>query len=131
DTTDNGLKNNDAGVPGVTVSIFKSDGTLLNTTTTNSNGEYSFSGIPAKTLYYINFSTSGTGQFSPPSQGTWDNSSQVTQDNSGSGNINGQTPTFEADGTITNLNAGIYFGSNNGNINGNIFNDINGNGYAD
>ena len=59
---------NESGVPGVTVSLYRSDGTLVATTKTDAEGYYLFTGLlPGD--YYLSFVPALGYVFTPPNQG--------------------------------------------------------------
>jgi uncharacterized repeat protein (TIGR01451 family) len=55
DSNNNGIQDtNEVGVPNVVVKLYKADGTLVGTTTTDTNGKYNFINLPAGD-YYVQF----------------------------------------------------------------------------
>ncbi len=68
DLNANGVQDaNEPGIDGVTVELFKSDGTIMTTTTAN-GGQYSFDNlVPGD--YYVQFTLPGGYVFSPQNQG--------------------------------------------------------------
>jgi len=60
------------GVGGVTVSLYRSDGTLVDTVVTDSNGYYLFTNLPPG-QYYLTFTIPNRWVFSAPGQGGDDN----------------------------------------------------------
>ena len=104
DTNKDGLQNsNEQGLPGVTVSLYTSNGTLTQTTTTNSQGIYSFENVlPAE--YYLQFTLKEGYTFSLQNVGA-DDTIDSDADNTG------KTGTFTVvtnNETITIWDAGMY-----------------------
>lgn len=105
DSNENGIQDNgETGVANITVKLFKCDSTLYSVTTTNSNGEYSFT-VPGTDLgdYYIEFVLPDDYTFSPIDQG---NNDAVDSDADG----NGKTvcTTLSSGETDLTWDAGIY-----------------------
>lgn len=89
----------DAGEPGlagVTVKLYNSSNSLIGTTTTNSNGNYSFNDIPAGN-YYIEFTLPSGYVFSPKDQGGNDATDSDPNPS------NGQTATFTLNNGTSDL----------------------------
>ena len=60
----------ETGLPGVTVLLLRCDGTLVQSTTTDANGRYGFSGLPAGSYRLVFVAPAGTSYtVSPASQG--------------------------------------------------------------
>lgn len=69
DANTNGVQDDgEVGIPGVTVNLFKCDGTLAGSTTTDSDGNYSFSGLTPGSYYVMVVAPAGY-VFSPKKQG--------------------------------------------------------------
>jgi uncharacterized repeat protein (TIGR01451 family) len=104
DTNHNGIQDSgETGAQGVTVKVYRSDNTLINTTSTDSNGKYSFTGlIPGD--YYVIFSLPGGYNFSPLNQGG------DTAKDSDADLTTGRTATVTLAGGQDNptIDAGIY-----------------------
>ena len=104
DTNKNGLQNsNEPGISGVTVRLYTSNDTLSQTTTTNSQGIYSFDNVlPGD--YYLQFTIKDGYTFSSRNVGT-DDTIDSDADNAG------KTSTFTVltnNETITIWDAGMY-----------------------
>jgi protocatechuate 3,4-dioxygenase beta subunit len=74
DTDRNGVQDaGELGVPGVTVTLYDSNGNALRTTTTDGNGNYLFTGLTPGVPYSVGFSNLPTGYvFSPQDAGSND-----------------------------------------------------------
>ena len=129
DAVDNGIDAGDAAVSGVAVALYDDNNDLINTTTTDSNGNYEFDNLTDGVNYYVTFTMSGNGVFSPSNQDAPDDSSDVTTDNSVPGTISGKTSAFWVNGEVDDVDAGIFFGTNDATVSGTVFNDANGDGY--
>lgn len=104
DTNGNGIQDGgELGVPNVTVRLYASNGVLLLTTTTNSNGLYAFNNLQGGT-YYIAFVTSNN--FIDANIGSNDNIDSDVTGAFGPGTTS--LITVPPGATITNVDAGIY-----------------------
>jgi hypothetical protein len=69
DINANGIADSgETGVSGITVSLYRADGTLVQTVVTDSNGAYLFTNLPPGD-YYLTFSLPNGWVFSPSGQG--------------------------------------------------------------
>lgn len=118
---------NEPGVPGVTVTLFASNGTQLSVTTTNSNGGYQFTGlIPGS--YYVEFTNLPAGYvFTDKDAGA---NAQEAED-SDADPITGATEwvTLVAGQNYPDLDAGIY--TEKAGLGNFVWNDYNNNGLQD
>jgi len=122
DANGNGIQDaSDAGISGATVKLLSSTGTVLSTTTTGSNGSYSFNNLAAGT-YSIAFTT--------PSGYTPTLSNTGSNDAKDSDPVNGTVPNFAlaANQSNTSVDAGfipsvlvlgnrVWYDTNNDGIN--------------
>ena len=107
DSNDNGaLDSGEPGLGGVTINLFNSAGTPVATTTSASNGTYSFIGLPSGTYTIVETRPNGYGFSSPTTLS------------------NVSVPVA---GTVTGEN----FGNTLGSISGTVYVDINNNGTRD
>ena len=123
DLNANGIQDaGEPGVPGVSVSIYNSNGNLVGTTTTDANGEYLFIVSPGD--YYI--------EMSPPtgSIATAQDAGADDELDSDVGQISNQTPVFNmsAGEQDFSFDMGIVEVASLGNF---VWDDINGNGIQD
>ena len=109
----------ESGVPGVTVNLENSSGTVIATTTTNATGTYTFSDQAAGTYTVQVVSPSGD-TFSP--KGSSSTLLDSTVSSSGAASV-----TVGHGGTAT-VNAGLHGG---GTVSGVVFSDVNGDGSDD
>ncbi len=94
----------ESGIPGVTVELYKSDDTLVATTTTDANGIYHFYNLQSCCHYYLKFILPNGYAFSPKDQGSND-----TKD-SDADPTTGKTTTFSVSGgcSCNKWDAGMY-----------------------
>lgn len=151
DTANDGFGTGDAGVSGVTVELLNADGTaVLNTTTTNSIGTYTFAGLAAGT-YQVRLATanfSGAGALigfvsSTPSADNPNNDTDNDDNGIGAGSTIQSGPvTLAVDGEPTgdgdqnaNTNLTVDFGvvppRANVTLGDTVFRDANNNGTQD
>lgn len=94
------------GLPGVTVKLYTCQGFLVGTTTTDQNGNYSFTNInPGQ--YFVTFEPLNGFVFSPKDQG---NDDELDSD---ADPVTGETACFilPSGGTVTSADAGMYSSS--------------------
>jgi protocatechuate 3,4-dioxygenase beta subunit len=119
----------EAGVPGVTVTLYAADGTtVLGTTTTDALGNYSFTGLPAGD-YVVGFSNIPSGYtFSAANQGTDD-----ALDADADASTGGKTPVISLARGEENLtiDAGIYPAPGLASLGNYVWNDENRDGVQD
>ena len=104
DTDRDGIQDSgESGLDGVTVKLLNGSGTVLNTTTTGSGGQYAFTGLDAGT-YEIEFVKPTNYTISPKDQGGNDAL------DSDANPTTGQTGTFAVSSgqAITNIDAGMW-----------------------
>ncbi len=113
----------ETGIPGVVVNLYDCNDTLIATTTTDANGNYTFSNL-APGSYYVQFVKPAGYDFVLPDQGGDDNL------DSDANVTDGKTicTTLALGQTITNLDAGLV---PNGSIGDKVWNDTNNNGIQD
>jgi uncharacterized repeat protein (TIGR01451 family) len=105
DVNGNGIQDpGEPGIPGVTVTLFDSNGNQVAQTTTNAQGNYIFSNVPAGT-YVVGFTLPGAGYFfSPQNQGGDD-----AVDSDPNRNTGRTDPiTLTGGQNITTVDAGIF-----------------------
>lgn len=111
------------GIAGVTVTLYKSTGVMVSSTTTNASGNYSFTNqLPGS--YYIIFTEPAAYDFSPLDQGGNDAT------DSDANTTTGRTANFAlAEGqSNTTVDAGVLQQSGLGDL---VWNDLNGNGVQE
>ncbi|WP_322511357.1 SdrD B-like domain-containing protein, partial [Chloroflexus sp.] len=104
DRNANGIaEDGEEGVSGVTVRLYRSDGVLVGTTVTGSNGEYLFTNLPPGS-YYLEFELPNGWVFSPQGQGSDDGRDSDVDPNAQ------RTPVFTLTSGQTDFSwwAGIY-----------------------
>jgi len=112
----------EVGIESVEVNLYDGSGNLIDTTTTDANGYYSFAGL-APGDYYIQFARPSGYVFSPQDQGTDDT---VDSD----ADSTGKTATFilASGQTDTTLDAGMYETASIGDF---VWEDLDGDGVQD
>ena len=126
DANNNGIQDGgEAGIDGVTVTLFDTNGNVVATTTTNPDGSYQFTNVAPGT-YTVGFTNLPIGAtFSPANQGGDDDTDSDVL-------ASGQTAPFTvaAGQSITNIDAGLYTPTPIliGNF---VWNDLNENGIQD
>lgn len=129
DANGNGVQDaGEAGVPNVTVLLKDCSGNVLQSTTTNGNGNYSFGNLSAG-CYTIGVVLPGGFAYSPQDQGGNDNlDSDVNPGNGTTGNIN-----LGAGQNLANVDAGLVPQSGSGDtcIGDRTWRDNNANGIQD
>ncbi len=104
DRNANGIaENGEEGVSGVTVRLYRDDGTLVATVVTDSDGAYFFTNL-APGSYYLEFTLPNGWVFSPPSQGSDENRDSDVDPSAG------RTPVFALSNGQSDLSwwAGIH-----------------------
>ncbi len=120
DANGNGIDDGEPGVPGATIELLNGSGTVVGTTTTDANGNYTFGGLTPN-LYSIRVTNPGV-VFTTANVGADDD---VDSDADATGTTN---PVFLTSGlVITNLDVGVLPSS----ISDFVFTDTNGNGLQD
>jgi len=105
DTDADGNQDSEAGLEGVTVTLYNADGTEYATTTTDANGEYSFTDIPVGD-YYVEFTDPEGNTLTQPNATGNDNNDSDAEEN---GDGTSSSPTFSvAAGAPTVVDAGYY-----------------------
>jgi len=135
DLNKNGIQDggSEVGVPGITVLLYNSANVVVQTTTTNSNGFYLFTGLTAATNYTIGFANIPSGYGFSPLSGAVSvaNNSDV---NPATGRT-GVATTGAAGTTITYVDAGLIITPNTfdskASIGDKVWNDLNNNGIQD
>jgi hypothetical protein len=123
DANGNGIQDaGELGIAGVTVSLLDSNNQILETTVTNSNGNYNFSVVAG--TYYV--------EFTPPSGYNFATKNAAGSTNENDSNANLATGKTDAV-VVTNANdltidAGLYQPASIGDF---VWNDLNGNGIQD
>jgi len=129
DLNEDGLQDaNEPGVNGVTIQLYKSDGSLIaetitaNSTDLGSDGFYTFDLLTPGDYYLQALSIGSDYTQVNPSNDTIN--SDITE-----GNGQGTTETFTSlsGAIVSDIDVGLVF--NSGAINGNVFDDVSGNGY--
>ena len=124
DVNQNGIQDpNEEGAEGVIVNLLDCDGNELDTTTTNANGNYSFTDLDPNVDYIVEFELPAGFEFSPVDEGVDD----ALDSDAGA---NGRTPCIDLEPRENNttLDTGIYNPVNIGDF---IFYDTNRNGIQD
>ncbi|MBP0492577.1 SdrD B-like domain-containing protein [Pararoseomonas indoligenes] len=120
DANGNGVRDaGEAGITGATVQLLNSAGTAVATTTTDSNGTYSFTGVTPGT-YQVQFTAPNGAVFTAQDQGT---NEAVDSDVNGAGRT--ASIAVSSGGTISNVGAGAYVPVS---VSGRVFTDTNGDG---
>lgn len=128
DNNGNGVQDGEPGVANVTVQLKDCSGNVLQTTTTNSNGNYSFGNLSAG-CYTVTVLLPSGFAYSPQDQGGNDNTdSDVNPGTGTTGNIN-----LGAGQNLTNVDAGLVPQGGGGNtcIGDRTWRDNNANGLQD
>ncbi|MEQ1553672.1 MAG: SdrD B-like domain-containing protein, partial [Ferruginibacter sp.] len=111
----------EVGIAGATVNLLNAAGTVINTTTTNASGAYSFANLAPGT-YGVSFSTPAT--YTPTGSNLGGN--DATDSDPVSGTVTGIVLT--AGQTNNTIDAGFYIPASIGNY---VWNDVNANGIQD
>ncbi|MBI5858505.1 MAG: carboxypeptidase regulatory-like domain-containing protein [Sphingobacteriales bacterium] len=135
DLNKNGIQDggSEVGVPGITVLLYNSSNVVVQTTTTNSNGFYLFTGLTAATNYTVGFANipSGYGFSLQSGAVSVANNSDV---NPATGRT-GVATTGAAGTTITYVDAGLIITPNTfdskATLGDRVWNDLNNNGIQD
>jgi len=138
DANGNGIQDGgEAGISGIGVELRSCGGATLQSTTTNGNGNYTFSGLAAGcyVVRFVNVNTTAYA-FSPADQGGNDalDSDVTTLDSVTPGIVNGQTSNINlgAGQNLDTVDAGLIpQAANNGIIGDRVWKDTNGNGVQD
>lgn len=138
DANGNGIQDGgEAGIAGIEVQLRSCGGATLQTTTTNGNGNYTFSGLAAGcyVVRFVNVNATAYA-FSPANQGGNDalDSDVTAQDSVTPGIVNGQTDNINlgAGQNLDTVDAGLIpQAANNGAIGDRVWKDTNGNGVQD
>lgn len=123
DSSIEGIQDNgEIGIGGVTTTLHLSTGTIVQTTTTNATGAYSFTVRPGR--YYISFTLPSLYQFSPQNQGVFD------FNDSDANTSTGETAVFTITSGVDQLDwdAGMFRLAHVGDR---VWNDANYNGIQD
>ena len=135
DLNKNGIQDGGAeiGVPGVTVLLYNSANAVVASTTTDANGFYLFTGLPASTTYTVGFENIPAGYGFSPNAGavTVANNSDVNPSTGRTGTVT----TGAAGSIVTYVDAGIIdkptvFDSK-ATVGDRVWNDLNNNGIQD
>lgn len=123
----------EVGVPGITVVLYNSANVAVATTTTNANGFYLFTGLPAATAYTVGFENIPAGYGFSPNAGavTVANNSDVNPSTGRTGTVT----TGAAGTTVSYVDAGLVITPNTfdskSTIGDKVWNDLNNNGIQD
>lgn len=135
DLNKNGVQDggSEAGVPGITVKLYNGSNAVVQTTTTDANGFYLFTGLPSSTAYTIGYSNLPAG-YSLTVKDAGGNDNTDSDADAGTGRT--ATVTTGAAGSVnTSVDAGIIASPNTfdskGSIGDKVWNDLNNNGIAD
>ncbi len=135
DLNKNGVQDggSEAGVPGITVLLYNPSNVVVATTTTNMNGFYLFTGLPAATTYTVGFENIPAGYGFSPNNGavTVTNNSDVNPSTGRTGNVT----TGAAGTTVSYVDAGLIFTpkvfDSKATVGDRVWNDLNNNGIQD
>ncbi|MGB3008578.1 MAG: SdrD B-like domain-containing protein, partial [Chitinophagaceae bacterium] len=134
DTDGDGVQDaNEAGVSGVTVTLYASDGiTVIATTITDAYGNYIFTGLPANTNYIVGI-TPPTGMLLTTSVGGTTPGNTTTNSDFNTGTYKTAVVNTGVAGTqITGIDAGlIQQTSTRASLGDKVWNDLNGNGIQE
>jgi protocatechuate 3,4-dioxygenase beta subunit len=123
----------EVGVPGITVLLYNTANVVVATTTTDINGFYLFTGLPAATTYTVGFENIPAGYGFSSNNGAVSvaNNSDVNPFTGRTGNVT----TGAAGSTINYVDAGLVITPNTfdskGSIGDRVWNDLNNNGVQD
>lgn len=123
---------NEAGVSGVTVTLYASDGvTVVATTVTDANGNYIFTGLPASTNYIVGV-TPPAGMLLTSTSGTTSGNTTVNSDFSQTTYKTTAVNSGTAGTQITGIDAGLVMQANNvASLGDKVWLDLNNNGVQD
>lgn len=123
----------EVGVSGITVLLYNSSNVVVGTTTTDMNGYYLFTGLPAATSYTVGFENIPAGYGFSPNNGaaTVTNNSDVNPSTGRTGNV----ITGAAGTIISYVDAGIIITpkifDSKATVGDRVWNDLNNNGIQD
>ena len=133
DTDGDGVQDtNEAGVSGVTITLYASDGvTVLATTVTDANGNYIFTGLNANTNYIVGL-TPPTGMLLTTTSGTTSGNATTNSDFSQTTYKTTAVNSGTAGTQITGIDAGLVMQSNvTASLGDKVWLDLNGNNIQD
>lgn len=133
DTDGDGVQDtNEAGVSGVTVTLYASDGvTVVATTVTDANGNYIFTGLPASTNYIVGV-TPPAGMLLTSTSGTTSGNTTVNSDFSQTTYKTTAVNSGTAGTQITGIDAGLVMQANNvASLGDKVWLDLNANNIQD